>query len=295
MASSNKTNETKRKEFVENVPTSRDQDTNISSEDNVSNGVILEDIDRSFHKAINDVVDSHVRTNKGWKKVKVLFSTKERWAAIRNNTGVRDANGRLILPLITVTRTNHQRSDSFIYSGLNEVTIAKRLHKHSIYNKKSFEWDERNTQNKNFASRHKNTPLYEYITFPNAATLEVTYDVSFWTDYMQQNNTMYEQTINKFGYANEAMFHIFTDSGFHFPAKLESTNNESNLEEFSEDEKVIKHTLSYTVFPYLIDSEKIKRSRSVIEVVLEDKIVSAKEMQDLGLLEETLSLDRKLF
>ncbi len=66
----------------------------------------LETIDFAMFEFINDTMNLYTTQNAGWKKVPVIWVSAERSFQIKRNKGLRDAEGALILPLITVERTS---------------------------------------------------------------------------------------------------------------------------------------------------------------------------------------------
>src|SRR6266568_4525929 len=66
----------------------------------------LEDIDRGVKNWFEHVVDASVSSPQGdRRKVSVVFSAGERWVAAADRKGIRDRDGRVILPVIQVRQT----------------------------------------------------------------------------------------------------------------------------------------------------------------------------------------------
>ena len=256
-------------------------------------GVTVETVDRTFLNFIDDHIDAAVRTNKGYEKVKVLFSSKERWASLRNHTGVRDSHGRLILPLISVTRISNEFDQAAPYSELNYITIYKRVDPKTAYSKQKQDYED--TQPGKVRPRAIDTvqgPLYDFVSIPAAKSMKLRYEVSFWTDYMSQNNSIFEQFVKKLG--RVGYDYAFSEDGFYFPVSLSDVVNDSNVEDYSDDERVIRQTMHFDVFGYLIDEEKIKYERSSIEFTLAQENVVKKDQIE-NIFDKTLGLNRKIF
>ena len=64
----------------------------------------IETIDKALFQWIDEEVNAHCTTNKGWKKIPVLWVSAERAHHIKNNRDLRDSTGVLKLPLISVER-----------------------------------------------------------------------------------------------------------------------------------------------------------------------------------------------
>jgi len=282
-------------DFVKRRSQTRAGDTKIGTGlQSLGKGVNVENLDRTFLNFVDKFIDAEVKTNKGSEKVKVLFSSKERWASLRNHAGIRDSQGRLILPLITILRTTNEIDMEATYSELNHISILQKVDSKSIYSKQRYDYED--TQPGLAKPTEPNAtrqgPLYDYISFPSPKSIKLTYEVSFWSDYMSQNNSIFESFVNNI---ERQIHYIFGEDGFYFPVKIVSVSNDSNLEEFSDDERIIRQTISFEVFAYLVDEKKIKQERSAIELQLSQQEISIKKSDAEGLFTKTLGLNRKIF
>ena len=78
-------------------------DENVVSETIIAPST-LEIIDQAMFDWVKDEVNIFCTTNKGWKKVKSIWVSAERAHQVKNKKELRDSNGALILPLITIQR-----------------------------------------------------------------------------------------------------------------------------------------------------------------------------------------------
>jgi len=100
-----------------------------------------------------------------------------------------------------------------------------------------------------------NSNVYEIIQVPYPYFIAMTYDVTFWCQYMQQGNQMIEYLLNKLDVPG-GEFSIKTDSGFELVAFIGSSitfNN--NFDSMTDDERIIKYNFSLTVPGYLLNSD----------------------------------------
>ena len=65
----------------------------------------IETIDRSMLNYIKEL-NLYTDTNQGWRQVPVIWGSAERAFQTKNDKDVRDSEGMLILPIITVARTS---------------------------------------------------------------------------------------------------------------------------------------------------------------------------------------------
>ena len=95
--------------------------------------------------------------------------------------------------------------------------------------------------------------IFEIIEVPYPEFVAVTYDVVFWTQYMSQANQMLETLLINFTGQGEEI-PITTDGGYELVAFFKSPfNSNSNLDDFSETERLIKHSFSVTIPGYIIN------------------------------------------
>ena len=95
--------------------------------------------------------------------------------------------------------------------------------------------------------------IFEIIEIPYPDFFSVTYDVIFWTQYLTQANQMMENLISNFEGQGEEIT-MKTETGYELVAFFKSTfSNSSNFDNYSDDERVIKHGITLTVPGYIIN------------------------------------------
>ena len=73
----------------------------------------IETIDQALFDFIDNELDLYTTTNKGSKKTPVIWVSAERAHQIKNDREIRDSNGSLKLPLITLERTSMTKDPAF--------------------------------------------------------------------------------------------------------------------------------------------------------------------------------------
>ena len=213
----------------------------------------LETIDKAMLTFIDEELNLSVTTITGFKKVPVLWVTAERAYQIKHNKDLRDGEEGLILPLITVNRSNVTKEPNFrgsVYANIypepdaagGTITIARVINQ-----KKTAEFENAmtkrtyGTQN-TVAARGKNTnqrqhqtnagkTVYETITIPLPVWVKVGYDIAIRTEYQQQLNQLINPFFTVAGNSrmpkrieNEGHFYeVFIDGSF------SNTANKANL------------------------------------------------------------------
>lgn len=94
--------------------------------------------------------------------------------------------------------------------------------------------------------------IIEIITIPYPTFMTLEYEVTFWTQYMQQMNQLIETTFAQFsGQGHE--FQIQTKAGFKFVAYVKSPlSTADNFSDFASDERLIRYTFGVTIPAYML-------------------------------------------
>lgn len=98
----------------------------------------------------------------------------------------------------------------------------------------------------------KEDHIYEYITIPYPRLLGISYNVTFWVQYMSQMNKLIEILMMSFkGPGRE--FLMKTPTGFTFVAFIQSPiNANDNFEEFTSEERLIRYSFDVKVPAYIL-------------------------------------------
>jgi hypothetical protein len=96
--------------------------------------------------------------------------------------------------------------------------------------------------------------IFEVIETPYPEFVAVIYDVVFWTQYMQQSNQMMETLLLNFTGQGEEI-PIKTDGGYELVAFFSGpfSNSGTNLDEYTESERIIRHGFTVTIPGYIIN------------------------------------------
>ena len=98
--------------------------------------------------------------------------------------------------------------------------------------------------------------IFEIIDIPYPEFISVSYDVVFWTQYMGQANQMIETLLFNFTGQGEEI-KMTTSEGFELVAFFKPPfTSSSNFDSYSDDERIIKHSISFTVPGYLINPKQ---------------------------------------
>lgn len=256
----------------------------------------VEDADEAlfnlFDKEIPFQVSTSDKNRQELKKVPIIFSAAEKWALAKKNRGVRDRNGALILPLITVIRTTIQQdpAEDITGRGINqqtgEITVKRRLDNsdrgyQGLINRLALQHQTNLAVSPTMAddgqlatdraigdladdptvvegglmlSDRKNN-IYETIVLPTPQFFTALYEVTFWAQYTVQMFQLVELLIASFLPQGNA-WKLDTPKGYWFVATVDSNSYESenNADDMSQEERMIKYKFTVKVPGYILAS-----------------------------------------
>jgi hypothetical protein len=227
------------------------------------------------------------------KKVPVVFAGGEKWAMLKRNKPLRDKSNTLILPIITIGRTglSQTASEDLVGRGINqktgEIIIKRRLDKsdrvyQNLINRTLLKnqsnlavnpIDAINNQlsttsavgdmseiqtvkSGGYLSGKRDTKnVYETIVVPSPQFITATYEVIVWTQYTHHMNQVLETIMSSF-LPQVQGWRIDTASGYWFVAQMEdgSLAPETNFDDMSQGERLIKHKFNIKVPAYILAS-----------------------------------------
>lgn len=247
----------------------------------------LETIDRALFNYIDEELDVFCSTNKGFKKIPFIWVGAERAYQIKHNKNLRDANGFLIYPIMTLERISVSKdlaNRGALYAALpnrqdnqgGTLTISRVIKQDKTANfanadSKKLIVNEVGTGQYNFPGNNKKV-VYETITMPIPVYLEVGYTLTISTEYQQQVNEAITPFITHPGGLN--YFNVFHD-GHQFEAFIESDYElNNNAAALMEDARGYQTQISFRVRGYIIGGGKneirprIVRRENAVEVKL---------------------------
>jgi hypothetical protein len=194
------------------------------------------------------------------RKVPVIYATAERWAKAQKEKGFRDESGVLILPLVSIRRTI---PDSHVERYVPEadetnITLTRRFATNPDSANDPQPTVRDNRQPDPAYINVKDMPVWEVTQLPFPTFINLEYDVTVWTSYMTHQNIEQENLYREWR-GGRTWVKV---NDFYFFALLKSSQDQSNLDNFSDKEKLIKYGFRLLVQAYLIDKLKIKSFRT---------------------------------
>jgi len=225
----------------------------------------IENIDTALFEWVNEKLNIHTVSNEGWKKVPVIWANAERAFMVKNYKDRRDNEGSLIYPLITIERTtmdsNLSKKGSF---GVNifqnpdvkggVIAIARQIQQDKT---KEFVNNDtyRTTGRINFPKQQRqNTAVYEILYSPYPVYVDINYDITLRTEYIQQMNEMFIPFMTVYGGINSFMLR---KNGHQYESFIQSSFNlESNTSALNDQERIFTTKVQIKVLGYVLGQDK---------------------------------------
>jgi hypothetical protein len=263
--------------------------------------ITIETVDRAVRDWFDRTVDAAVETAASDRaKVQVLFSSGERYAIRRK--GIRDQNGVLILPLISVRRTGMDADPTMQALGTQtgNLTISRRI-------------DPKTNQLKNNIQRVTSAGIpiygpgpgavYEVASIPFPDRNIFNYELVIQASYTKQMNTIIQKLFRELDIRKTFVAPIENNGrhsengeeledrkpfkGGYFVGFFDGTmSDSSNFEEFTDQERIVRYNTTFRVPANLtLDTEgekpAVKIQKTAYSVGFKESIVSREQFKKM--------------
>ena len=235
----------------------------------------LDDVDRALFDLFNRDLPLVYETKDGsTKRVPVIFATGERFAITRRKEPLRDKNGALILPLVTISRSGleQQAQKSIEIGDSGTIDITRRVSKDDpiyqrIVNSPGFEnvgppYESTRrpaldrpgrTTGGRLLEPNVGAGIYETISIPVPKFFTAKYEITLWTQFMQHSNNLLTTIMSGYHNVRARSYRVETPSGYWFNAAFEADiGSDTTFDNMSDDERAIKHSFTVTIPAFII-------------------------------------------
>lgn len=233
----------------------------------------IETIDTAFFKFIDETLNIHCTTADGFKKVPVIWANSERSYQIKNNVSLRDQNGSLIPPIISISRKSISKDptkkgtyQANLPPENNRITYTEELNQDKTSNFANADTLRKKSVGQlNFiTSKKNNKKVYRFKSVLMPVYVMIEYEVHILTSYMQQINEITQPFMTKTGAINSF---IIKNESFRYECFIQQEFSQ-DTEITAEDEKKHKSVINIKVLGQLvgegvnqdISTEKIKEN-----------------------------------
>ena len=234
----------------------------------------VEDVDRSIFNLFDKEIPFYYELDGEQKRIPTIFASGERAFTLRRKKPLRDRQGALILPMISILKSGLEQGGAGIFQAPDGITIKKRISSENhIYKRRENLEGLANQSNTLQDDQHSgltnrklresyietsltpsNNNIYEIIKIPKPKFFNATYEITFWSQYQQQMNDMVEVLMLSPTWGPQRTFKLETDKGYWFVANIEpSLNLQNNYDSMGDQERLIKTSFNIKVRGYVIN------------------------------------------
>jgi hypothetical protein len=238
----------------------------------------------SIDKAVYDWFNTKHPTNVKGRKTPVTFGAWERFAQMQDNkyddnlNRMRDPSGMLILPMISIRRGDvTYNNDRFVFQqadGSPRIEISRRVAASNFDANRRVPFDGPHMYSSN--RRRSDAPVMEIATVPYPDFITIPYTITFWASYVRHAN-----------YFNDRMWQNayptdLTYKGYYFYAFIDSGSNESNEENYTDEERIIRNSFTMTVEGYLLKKSDVNVTRTASKMLMSEGYIEQPAMTTPG-------------
>lgn len=247
----------------------------------------LENIDFALFNWVDKEINPNCTTNDGFKKVPIIWASTERAFQIKNYKDLRDKDGTLVTPFISVERGSITKSPSSTKSAFQaNIKGFDRISYSQIINQEKTSKYANNdaygaTKKINYALKPTQKVVYQTKSIRLPTYVEVDYTISVKTSFLQQINEILQPFIT---FSRSIKHFLIKNEGFQYEAfmgdSFEVEEGSSNLD-VEERQYVSKLTIKVT--GYLLGEDTNQDDQRVI---LTENAVSIKFPRENIILQE---------
>jgi hypothetical protein len=185
--------------FSTNQGIERAQETRRDNDTIKTPSCTIVDIDNAILSYISDVIRPEIIENEQVIPVPVIYASGEKWAQIRANGFMYDAEDRLMTPVITLRRNSITERDT-----MKKLDVNWNPETSNDYARNTLMFENRFTKTNRydrFSVLQGTRPSRELYVSSIPEYVDVSYDLLIWTEYTEQLNSIIEQIMPTGGFA----------------------------------------------------------------------------------------------
>jgi len=234
----------------------------------------VEDVDRAIFNLFDKEIPFYYELDGEQQKIPAVFATGERAFTLRRKKPLRDRQGALMLPMISILKSGLEQGPEGIFQAPEGITIKKKISSENykykrreniegLKNQINVTQDDQHVglTNRKLRDSYIETSLtpssnniYEIIKIPRPKFFNVTYEITFWSQYQQQMNDMIEVLMLSPTWGPQRTFKLETDKGYWFVANADaSLSLQNNYDGMIDQERLVKTSFNIKVRGYIIN------------------------------------------
>lgn len=242
----------------------------------------IADVDRALFNFFNRSLNLEVQVGNHTKKVPTIFAGGERFALTNSGRPIRDRAGAIIVPVVAIRRTSIiQGADPELAFGTDtgDIEIRRRLsptdrryqqlvNRFGLQNQDNVASDNNlqdltppgsQAKEGTLASRRDkggwdldtalDNPLgdnvVEILVIPTPDFFTCTYEITIWTNYVQELNQIIERMLGAYEVGSVYMARVESDKGYWYVAYFDDTwSSGDNFDDYTDKERLVKATIT---------------------------------------------------
>lgn len=218
-------------------------------------------VDAAFFEWFNTKLNLHIKApNNVMRKVPIIFVAPERWNSSREEP-IRNDQGSLVLPIITLSRTNISTGNESGYERIFADIKQDHVYKKEIDKKSSLYAELKKRAYEAGQDFDPTIPIYEMYTHRAPDHYTFDYEIMIWTSSIEEMNEIIEKISREYDFLSVKSFNFSMQNGFYFVAfQQDSINDESNFNDFTGQERIVKKTITYRVPANIMPESNERRS-----------------------------------
>jgi hypothetical protein len=223
----------------------------------------IENVDKAMLNYLKDL-KLHTDTKDGFKESPVIWVSPERSLSSKRERSFRDKDGTLILPIVSLERTEMVKDPNkkgSLWANIlpnkdergGTIQISRRIKQDKTSN-----FANRTAMRKrgqlNFPGMQNNKIVYESISVPLPVYIELTYKITVRTEFQEQMNDLITPFITSPGAIN---YILISNEGHRYEGFIqEGFTQNHNFSSFTSEERKLETTIQIKVLAYLIGDGK---------------------------------------
>lgn len=257
----------------------------------------LENIDKSVLDYVASL-EMRTETNDGTRLVPIVWGTSERSYISKGSDSLRDKQGMLKLPIISIKRgavTKPLASKGVFQGNVPEqndqqggsLVVSRKINQEKTNNFAKAD-AKRSTGQENYP-RTNTKIVYQTVTVPMPVNVEITYEIVLRTEYQQQMNDLMLPFITVPGTINYVKLE---SNGHRYEGFIQDQYGaRDNLTNYSSEERKFETLINLRVIGYLvghgINREKphfsVRENAVEVKIPRESVVIDPKEIEKYGL------------
>jgi hypothetical protein len=214
----------------------------------------IETIDGAFLKYVEDL-NIFCNTINGREKVPVIWSSAERSFQIKDNKQIRDKNGSLIPPIISIERTSTTKDpnkkgtfQANVSPKNDRVYITKVLNQDKTSNFANADSLKASGQINFVTSKRNKKQVYQHISIPIPIYVTVEYKINIITNYQSQMN----EAVQPFMARTAQSYFVISNEFHRYECFMEQEFQQDSIASLGEEERKYKTVITVKVLGYLV-------------------------------------------